>query len=230
MPSPVTAPPRVMVFSCGTTSGIRPCGKVAATRCLVGAHALHVGGAGDRVDRDHPVQTGHVQARRPARGRAAGTGSRCAWPAAPAARRDGGVGARAARPTAAACAGSSGACHRRSAYPSDSSSGERPVYGSPTPAARRPGRQACRPRRRAGADRSTMPPVRSPVVNEARIASAASPAIRFGIRRADSPPVTISSLRSAGETASSTGAGCRRPACRTSPRRVARDVRAQRPT
>ena len=33
MPSPVTAPPRVMVFSCGTTVGISPCGSVASTRC-----------------------------------------------------------------------------------------------------------------------------------------------------------------------------------------------------
>ena len=32
MPSPVTAPPRVMVFSCGTTSGISPWGSVASTR------------------------------------------------------------------------------------------------------------------------------------------------------------------------------------------------------
>ncbi len=32
MPSPVTAPPRVMVRSCGTQSGTRPCGRVAATR------------------------------------------------------------------------------------------------------------------------------------------------------------------------------------------------------
>ena len=32
MPSPVTAPPRVIVRSCGTTSGISPCGSVASTR------------------------------------------------------------------------------------------------------------------------------------------------------------------------------------------------------
>ena len=32
IPSPVTAPPRVMVFSCGTTSGANPYGSVAATR------------------------------------------------------------------------------------------------------------------------------------------------------------------------------------------------------
>ena len=32
VPSPVTAPPRVIVRSCGTTSGIRPCGSVASTR------------------------------------------------------------------------------------------------------------------------------------------------------------------------------------------------------
>lgn len=32
MPSPVTAPPRVMVRSCGTHSGTRPWGRVAATR------------------------------------------------------------------------------------------------------------------------------------------------------------------------------------------------------
>ena len=32
MPSPVTAPPSVMVFSCGTTSGDSPYGSVAATR------------------------------------------------------------------------------------------------------------------------------------------------------------------------------------------------------
>ncbi len=32
MPSPVTAPPRVMVLSCGTTSGDSPYGSVAATR------------------------------------------------------------------------------------------------------------------------------------------------------------------------------------------------------
>ena len=33
MPSPVTAPPRVIVLSCGTTSGISPYGRVASTRC-----------------------------------------------------------------------------------------------------------------------------------------------------------------------------------------------------
>ena len=33
MPRPVTAPPRVMVFSCGTTSGISPWASVASTRC-----------------------------------------------------------------------------------------------------------------------------------------------------------------------------------------------------
>ena len=32
MPSPVTAPPRVMVFNCGTTNGDNPKGRVAATR------------------------------------------------------------------------------------------------------------------------------------------------------------------------------------------------------
>ena len=32
MPNPVTAPPRVIVFSCGTTSGDNPWGSVAATR------------------------------------------------------------------------------------------------------------------------------------------------------------------------------------------------------
>ena len=32
MPRPVTAPPRVIVRSCGTTRGMRPCGSVAATR------------------------------------------------------------------------------------------------------------------------------------------------------------------------------------------------------
>ena len=32
MPRPVTAPPRVIVLSCGTTNGIRPCGRVASTR------------------------------------------------------------------------------------------------------------------------------------------------------------------------------------------------------
>ena len=32
MPRPVTAPPSVMVFSSGTTSGIRPCGRVASHR------------------------------------------------------------------------------------------------------------------------------------------------------------------------------------------------------
>ena len=31
MPSPATAPPSVIVFSCGTTSGISPCGSVAST-------------------------------------------------------------------------------------------------------------------------------------------------------------------------------------------------------
>ena len=44
MPSPVTAPPRVIVRSCGTTSGISPWARVASTRSLVGAHALDVGG------------------------------------------------------------------------------------------------------------------------------------------------------------------------------------------
>ena len=32
MPRPVTAPPRVIVLSSGTTSGIRPCGSVASHR------------------------------------------------------------------------------------------------------------------------------------------------------------------------------------------------------
>ena len=31
MPSPVTAPPSVIVLSCGTTSGISPYSSVAAT-------------------------------------------------------------------------------------------------------------------------------------------------------------------------------------------------------
>jgi hypothetical protein len=33
MPSPVTAPPMVIVLSSGTTSGISPWGSVASTRC-----------------------------------------------------------------------------------------------------------------------------------------------------------------------------------------------------
>ncbi len=32
MPRPVTAPPMVIVLSCGTTSGMSPCGKVAPAR------------------------------------------------------------------------------------------------------------------------------------------------------------------------------------------------------
>ena len=32
MPRPLTAPPRVIVLSCGTTIGMRPCRSVAAVR------------------------------------------------------------------------------------------------------------------------------------------------------------------------------------------------------
>ena len=32
IPRPVTAPPKVIVLSCGTTSGINPCGRVASTK------------------------------------------------------------------------------------------------------------------------------------------------------------------------------------------------------
>ena len=69
MPSPATAPPSVIVFSCGTTSGISPCGEGRVDEPLVGHHALHVGGPGVRVDREHVVERAHVQ---PPGGRAAG--------------------------------------------------------------------------------------------------------------------------------------------------------------
>ena len=50
----------------------------------------------------------------------------------------------------------------------------------------------------------TSPPVRSPLVNEARMASAASAQARFGSRSADSGPVTMCSDRWPGDTATST--------------------------
>jgi hypothetical protein len=31
MPTPATAPPSVIVFSCGTTAGMTPCGRQAST-------------------------------------------------------------------------------------------------------------------------------------------------------------------------------------------------------
>ena len=45
----------------GTTSGISPCAQRRGDEVLVGAHALHVGGAGDRVHRQHAVEAGDVQ-------------------------------------------------------------------------------------------------------------------------------------------------------------------------
>ena len=61
MPSPATAPPSVMVLSCGTTSGIRPCGRVASTRSSYVVMPRDVRGAGDRVDGDHPGEPRGVQ-------------------------------------------------------------------------------------------------------------------------------------------------------------------------
>ena len=64
MPSPATAPPRVIVLSCGTTSGIRPCGERGVDQVLVRGHACDVRGARDRVDGDHARQAGGVQSGR----------------------------------------------------------------------------------------------------------------------------------------------------------------------
>ena len=52
MPNPATAPPSVMVFNCGTTSGDRPYGQSGGHQIFVGAHAGHVGGACVRVNRN----------------------------------------------------------------------------------------------------------------------------------------------------------------------------------
>ncbi len=62
MPSPVTAPPRVIVLSCGTTSGAQPVGERGGDQVLVRAHAGDVGGAGVGVDRDDARQPRGVQA------------------------------------------------------------------------------------------------------------------------------------------------------------------------
>ena len=57
------APPRVMVLSSGTTSGIRPYGEGGVDQMLVGGHALDVGGTSLGVDLDHPVEGRHVETR-----------------------------------------------------------------------------------------------------------------------------------------------------------------------
>ena len=81
MPSPVTAPPSVIVFSCGTTIGVSPCGRVAATRSsyvhMPWTSAVRRG----RVDADHAgeLRTRPGPGARPPS--AAGTGSNCASPA-----------------------------------------------------------------------------------------------------------------------------------------------------
>ncbi len=72
IPRPVTAPPSVIVLSCGTTIGVSPCGRVAATRSsyvhMPWTSAVRAG----RIDRDHAGQPGDVQpraSRPPVRGR-----------------------------------------------------------------------------------------------------------------------------------------------------------------
>ena len=62
MPTPATAPPRVMVFSCGTTAGITPRARQARGQRLVGDHALGIDPARRRIDREHLAEIAHVQA------------------------------------------------------------------------------------------------------------------------------------------------------------------------
>ena len=63
MPRPVTAPPRVIVLSCGTTYGIKPTRQGLGDQVLVGAHALHVGGQRIDVDLDDAVEPADVETR-----------------------------------------------------------------------------------------------------------------------------------------------------------------------
>ena len=86
MPRPVTAPPSVIVLSCGTTSGIRPYGSVGVDQVLVGGHAEDVGGARVDVDRHHAVEAGDVEAGAASSAAWCGTRSTSAWPAGPARR------------------------------------------------------------------------------------------------------------------------------------------------
>ena len=63
MPTPATAPPSVMVFSCGTTAGITPCSRQASRQRLVRDHAFGI----DPTRRRSPLSTSLKCARRASR-------------------------------------------------------------------------------------------------------------------------------------------------------------------
>ena len=86
MPRPVTAPPSVIVLSCGTTSGIRPCTQGGVGQVLVGCHAADDRRPGGRVDATPRARTRTRQARPARRRRGTGTGWTCASPAGPSCR------------------------------------------------------------------------------------------------------------------------------------------------
>ena len=85
MPSPVTAPPRVMVLQLRHDQRHQPVRQGRVDELLVGAHALHVGGAARRGrPQMTPVEPADVEPGRVGGRRGRGTGWRCAWPAGPA--------------------------------------------------------------------------------------------------------------------------------------------------
>ncbi len=99
MPTPATAPPSVIDFSCGTTAGIAPCASVASASADVGDHAFGLDDAGGGVDPDHVVEVtrGRSAAAVSARGRGRGSTSASRKPTPRrrrARRRRGEVGAR----------------------------------------------------------------------------------------------------------------------------------------
>ena len=63
MPSPVTAPPSVIVLQLRHDQRHQPVGERGVDQVLVGGHPLHLGGARAGVDREHAVEGGDVEAR-----------------------------------------------------------------------------------------------------------------------------------------------------------------------
>ena len=67
IPSPVTAPPSVIVFSCGTTSGISPYASVASTRSsyvvMPSTSAVRASGATERTPASPETSSPGVAAR-----------------------------------------------------------------------------------------------------------------------------------------------------------------------
>src|SRR6267143_399289 len=81
MPTPATAPPRVMVFSCGTTAGITPCARQSATSASY--VTMPSASTWPSLIRSTSLKW-RTSSRRRARRRARGTDSRCPSPARPA--------------------------------------------------------------------------------------------------------------------------------------------------